>query len=54
MAALSKTYSVQVGRVIAEVCYGGSILTETFSVHVISHDGDAARQSLAEVLGFGF
>eukprot|EP00437_Effrenium_voratum_P018146 CAMPEP_0181445050 /NCGR_PEP_ID=MMETSP1110-20121109/25389_1 /TAXON_ID=174948 /ORGANISM="Symbiodinium sp., Strain CCMP421" /LENGTH=142 /DNA_ID=CAMNT_0023569085 /DNA_START=88 /DNA_END=516 /DNA_ORIENTATION=- len=22
------------------VCYGGSILTETFSVHVISHDGD--------------
>ncbi|CAE7243391.1 unnamed protein product [Symbiodinium natans] len=22
------------------VCYGGSILTETFSVHVVSHDGE--------------
>ena len=49
----SKAYShCKLGGVIAEVCYGGSILTETFSVHVISHDGDAAWQCLTEVLGF--
>ncbi|CAE7208064.1 unnamed protein product [Symbiodinium sp. CCMP2592] len=22
------------------VCYGGSLLTETFSIHVVSHDGE--------------
>ena len=25
---------------VFQVCYGGSLLTETFSIHVVSHDGN--------------